>query len=354
MQKTKILPSIVTNDSWQLFQLEMEDGKYDFLTKMSKKEAIKEINSKASLREELEPFLAKQRFAQIVLDVTYDISGEKEQKFCTATLNKAIKQGNYKQAYKIMDYIHHKALVGKYPEQIWDDVTIAEDPKNSGVMMNRVYYDYLNSGKLADEDHYNQIKKINKLDPANPIVQHNLLYCRIKMDSNVVDKAVQSEIQSGIEALYKSSLSKKQVDVMNIEWQFRLLDALDTIEGTEEQQSVIIEKIKSFYNFKEGSWQNALKLALAFSRAKDYNYACTVLEPFLESAEVDSKLVFTYVSIASHVPEKFFSRKFSEAMAIAKKLDSERYCKLFGAPYMTFQVLDNPKIKEVYRQAGCR
>ena len=353
MQKSKITPAIITNDSWLLFQMEMEDGKYDFLTKMAKKEAIKTINSKQSLRDELEPYLAKQRFAQIILDVTYDISGKKEEKFCTAQFNKMVKQGNFKQAYKIMDFIHHKANVGKYPESIWDELLISEEAKNSGILMNRVYYEYLSSGKIVDEDQYEQIKKISKLDPANPVVQHNLLFCRVKLDSNVVDKTVQAEIQSGVEALYKTSLNKKTVDNLNIEWQFRLLDALDTIESAQDQRTAIIAKIKSFYNFKDGSWQNALKLAFAFSRAKDYYYACSVLEPFLESKDLDPKLVFAYISIASHVPEKFFSRKFSEAMAIAKSMDKDRFCKLFGEPFMTFQVLDNPKIKQIYRDAEC-
>ena len=45
MQHTKISPIIVTNDSWGLFQLEMEDGKYDYLTKLSKHEAINKINN---------------------------------------------------------------------------------------------------------------------------------------------------------------------------------------------------------------------------------------------------------------------------------------------------------------------
>lgn len=353
MQKNKISPTIITNDSWQLFQLEMEDGKYDFLTKMTKKDAIKNINSKPSLREELEPYLAKQRFAQVILDVTYDISGEKEQKFCQVQFNKAVKQGSTKQALKIMDFIHHKATIGKYTESVWDELVIAEEAKNSGFLMNKVYYDYLNSGKLVDEDHYRQVKKINSLDPSNATVLHNLLFCRVKLDSNVTDKTVQTEIQSGIDALYKTKLNKKYIDVLNIEWQFRLLDALDTIEGSEEQRSVIIEKIKSFYNFKEGSWQNALKLANAFSRAKDYLFACSVLEPFLNSADIDPKLVFSYIAIASHVPEKFFSRKFSDALALAQKLDKLKYCKLFGEPYMTFQVLDNPKIKQTFRETGC-
>ena len=77
MQKNKITPNIETKDSWALFELEMEDGKYADLVKLGKEKAIKKINSDRALVEELEPVLAKQRFAQMVMDVTYDISGDK-------------------------------------------------------------------------------------------------------------------------------------------------------------------------------------------------------------------------------------------------------------------------------------
>lgn len=112
MQKTKLKPIIMTNDSWALFQMEMEDGKYDYLTKMTKHQAIKAINSKLSLQKELEPTLAKQRFAQIVMDVTYDISGTKEEKFAYLKFNQAVRQENYKLAYKIMDFIYLKVKMG--------------------------------------------------------------------------------------------------------------------------------------------------------------------------------------------------------------------------------------------------
>jgi hypothetical protein len=101
------------------------------------------------------------------------------------------------------------------------------------------------------------------------------------------------------------------------------------------------------------TWQNALKLAGIFNRAKDFNYAATLLEPYLNMTNVNENLVFTYISSASRVQEKYYSRTFAKALTIAKTKNQERYCKLFGEPFMTFQVLENPEVKRTY-QTSCK
>ena len=351
MQQTKISPMILNKDSWELFQLEMEDGKYDYLTKMPKREAINKINHTKGLSEELESSLAKERFAQIVMDVTYDISGIKEEKFSVVQFNRAVKAGNTRQAYRIMDYIANKIREKKYGDESFDKLEIAPDPKNIGLLMNKIYYDYLLHNKVVDEEESKAITELQKIDPANAIINYNALFCKIQLDSTAGNKAEQADMQQKIDALYKSTLAKKQVDGLNIEWQFKIMDALDTLEGAQEQRQVCIDKIKSFYDFKSATKQNAIKLAYAFARAKEFKFACDLLEPYLASA--DDKVLFAYVSIASHVPEKFYSRRFSNALNEIKTRNPERYCKLFGAPYMSFQVLENPEIKKVYREANC-
>ncbi|MEO8760620.1 MAG: hypothetical protein ABI388_05460, partial [Bacteroidia bacterium] len=154
-----------------------------------------------------------------------------------------------------------------------------------------------------------------------------------------------------IDALYKSDISKTLIDGLNIEWQFKIMDAIDTLDDADAQRQACIDKIKSFYNFKEASKQNSLKLAYAFARAKDYNFASGLLEPYLKTN--DSKVLYAYVAIASHVPAKFFSHKFSNALNEIKVKDPAKYCKLFGDPFLSFQVLDNPDIKKVYKEANC-
>jgi hypothetical protein len=367
MQTTKINPAIITSDSWNLFQLEMEDGKFDYLTKMPKREAIRTINTKGGLTQELEPYLAKQRFAQIVMDVTYDITGNKEEKFTLVSFNRAVKGGNNKQAYKIMDFISKKTVADKYSKEIWDNLQIPMEAKYSGLLMNKVYYDYVEHGRVVDDDQYKDIQKLEQLDPASNIIKFNSLLCKVELDSTVGKKADQAALQTRIDALYKTEIPHNIINALNVEWQFKLMEALDTVDNAEAEIQAIVDKIKSFYNFKDGTWENGLKLSYAFCRAKDFKFASTILEPYIfpEKEKIPPKItqmpmgpdyekvLFAYISMSSHVPEKFFSRNFSDALAKAKELNKDRYCKLFGDPYMSFQVLDNPKVKKDFFEAGC-
>lgn len=352
--KSDINTSIITNDSWGLFILEMEDGQYDYLTRMSKKEAIRTINNKG-LATELEPYLSKQRFAQIVMDITYDITGPKEEKFCVFQLNRCVKNNDTKQAYKIEEFIAKNIKTKKYSDETWGKLDIPQDAKYSGLLMNRVYYDYVNNNKVATEDHQAELKKLAALDGSNPYITFNNLFCSIKLDTTVGDKAAIDEFQKKIDALYATELSKKNVDALNIEYQFKVMDAMDTVEGAQAEAIVqgCIDKIKSFYNLKEASWQNSLKLAYEFIRFKDYRFAASLLEPYVKETKVDEQLLFTYISLCAQLPERIKSNMFVTAMQKAKQVNPDRYCKLFGAPYLTFQVLDNPFVKKDYMDGKC-
>jgi hypothetical protein len=354
MQQNKITPNIETKDSWALFELEMEDGKFADLVKLGKEKAIKKINSDAALLNELEPVLSKQRFAQMVMDVTYDITGDKEQKFATVSFARAVKANKMSQAFKIMEYAAGQKIAKKYTEDVLDSFKIPENPQFINLLNNKAYYNYIANSSIVDEDDYNEFKRLEKIDATSDVVRFNRIFCSIKLDTTIGTKQEQGIMQQEIDALYKTKINKKSIDGLNIEWQFKIIESLDTTDGAEAQIEACINKIKSFYNFKDASWQNALKLAYVFTRGKDYKFSSNVLEPFLKVENVSEDLLFSYISIASHLPEKFYSRVFSDALHKAKAKNPERYCKLFGDPYMSFQVLDNPNAKKDYIEAGCR
>ena len=354
MQNNKITPIIETKDSWNLFELELEDGKYAELVKLGKEKATKKLNADNKMLKELEPVLAKERFAQIVMDVTYDISGSKEQKFTAVSFNRAIKANKTQQAYKIMEYAFNKKVEKKYTDDIMDSLKIPNDAKFTNFLNNKIYYNYLANSSLVDFDDLEQLKQLEKLDPTNDIVRFNRMYSSITLDTALGTKEQQAKMQQDIDALYKTKIQKKLIDGLNIEWQFKIMESLDTLENSEPLIEGCITKIKSFYDFKEASWQNSLKLAYAFTRGKDYKFSSNILEPFLKVENVDEGLLFSYISIASHLPEKFYSRTFCDALHKAKEKNPERYCQLFGEPRMSFQVLDNPSAKSDYREAGCK
>jgi len=348
-QKNKITPSIQTKDSWNLFMFENEDGKYADLVKLGKQKAIAKINSDNKLKEALEPLLAKERFARIVMDITYDLSGEKEKKFSTVAFNRAVKVDNKKQAHKVMEFIAKRVAEGRYPAGLFDSLKIDPIQKNVELLNNRQYYKYQQTGMIDEED-YSIFKKLIAIDPSNAVLQYNKVFCELKLDSNAGKIEHQVTVQQIIDGLY-GKLDSNYVNGLNIEWQFKILETLDTLENSAVQVDACISRIKSFYKIKDASWQNGLKLAYVFSRAKDYNYSATVLEPYLKMPKVPENLLFMYISAASRVQEKYYSRTFAKALELAKEINPERYCKLFGAPLITFQVLENPEVKKVYQNA---
>jgi outer membrane protein OmpA-like peptidoglycan-associated protein len=355
-QSLKIQPNIETRDSWDLFMLENDDGPNAALTTMGKKAAIKKINDDKKLQEELEPVLAKERFAQVIMDITYDVSGNKEQRFTNVSFGRALKAGKEKQAYKIMEYISKATVSKKYSSGALDSLEIPEGAQYVNLANNKVHYRFLLNGNNVDDDDQEEIERLYKLAPDNEILKYNRLYCAIRLDTAAANPDAQAKMQSEIDEMYtKTKIEKRLLDGLNIEWQFKIMEALDTADTPAAEAAIdaCVTRIKGFYDIKESTWQNALKLAFVFTRAKDYKYACSLLEPFVTD-NAQENLIFAYISIACHLPDKFYARNFARALSIAHKRNNDRYCKLFGEPFMSFQVLDNPVIKKEYFESGCK
>ncbi|MFL5763175.1 MAG: hypothetical protein ACJ77K_04475 [Bacteroidia bacterium] len=352
MQQKGVITNVKTLDSWNLFQMECEDGKYDYLTKMPKEKAIAEINGKG-LSGELEPVLGKERFAQIIMDVTYDITGPKEEKFSVSKFNQAMKKNDLRQCLKIQYYIGKQMRAQKYTTEAPSKMNIPFEAKNSGVLNNQVVLHYMYDNNTVTEEDYDEMKKLAALDPANNYIAFNNIFCAVKLDSTIGDTKAQNEMQKRIDAMYKTDVPKKYVDALNIEWQFKIIESVDSADNSEQVTTACIEKIKTFYNIKESSWQNNLKLAYVFARFRDYKFAASLLAPFIPEESVNENVLFAYASICAKMPELYKTKTFALALKKAEEKNHDRYCKLFGAPNITFQVFENPYVKADYKKAAC-
>ncbi|GIV29876.1 MAG: hypothetical protein KatS3mg028_0942 [Bacteroidia bacterium] len=230
-QSVKVKPVIITNDSWNLFMLENEDGPYAHLVAMGKRKAVQKINSDKKLLQELEPILARERFAQVVMDVTYDISGNKEQKYSYAMLKKSVKAGDTMQAFGILKYIYNNIRNNKYPKQFLDTIKLPVTKENIAFTNNLIYYRYLLNNDLRDED-AEVLRKNFEMDNANPVLQYNSVFAKIKTDSAIGNKDNQVKIQNEIDNLSKTNLDKQLINTLNAEWQFKLIDYYDTIPNS--------------------------------------------------------------------------------------------------------------------------
>ncbi|OFX44631.1 MAG: hypothetical protein A2046_01235 [Bacteroidetes bacterium GWA2_30_7] len=346
IQKNNINKEIITSENWDDFKKDIAVTTNVKLATMSLDEAKEYIKSN-NLQKELEPIFANHRYAQIDMDITYDILGQKEETYVISRFNKAVKNNNLPLALSIQKFIFKKVLSETYAKEAVYKQDIPNTQAFAGLLMNKLWLEMKIDNEELDETMCEKIIAIAQLDPFNSYLQYNKLFCHILHESVGDDNQIQ-EYQAKIMELYFSTLSKPTVDALNLEYQFKIIDALDTLDTPHPLLIESLNRVKEIVNLKDANWLNSLKLAYLFMKQKDFEFAAKLLEPFIDNEQVFEELIFTYISLCSHTPAKLSSNKFVRAMQKAQEINHERYCKLFDGKHLSFQVFENEIVKKDY------
>ena len=355
-QKVKFISNIVTDYNVEDFKRDIKGTQWEKLANMSVKE-IQDYIAKNDLQKQLEPILQKHRYARVIMDITYRLDEENEEKYVLNRFNRNVKENNLIQALAIQKYIFKKVLARKYSERAVYGQEIPEKPEYAGLLMNKLWLSGLLMNKLwlekfvknheLNEEYCQRIAKLHELAPDNIYIRYNHYYCRVMFDEFKTDKQLM-DLQNDISSLYSTGLKRRTVDLLNLEFQFKKIQLLDTLDIPSPLLLASLDTIKYIYKLTETNWQNSLKLAYIFMGQKDYEFAAKLLEPYINKENVFDELLFTYISVCSHLPHKYSSPKFTLAMQKAAEIDPNRFCSLYKKKKISFQSLENPFIKELY------
>ncbi|MFH2094870.1 MAG: hypothetical protein ABIJ16_04145, partial [Bacteroidota bacterium] len=338
--------NITTSDNWDDFARDIQGTEYSNMASMNINQAQDYIRNN-NLNKKLEPYLKNHRYAQLEMVVIYEIEGDKEQAYVVKMFNNAVKDYDRAKALSIQKYIFKQIVAGKYNAEAVTGMEIPENSNFAGVLMNKLWLERFVNAEDINEDCCHRVDEIYKLDPTNDYLKFNQLYCNFIYKPVENDEQIK-QIQEAIDALYESTLTKETVDMLNLEFQFTIIDALDTLDQPPVLLIESLERIKQIVNLEEANWQNNLKLAYIFMRQKDYDFAAKLLEPSVEKKVVFEELVFLYLSLCSRSPDRVYSNRFVSANKRAFKLNQERYCKLFDGSKFSVQVLENTLVKDFY------
>lgn len=355
-QKDKVVSNITTGDNIEDFKRDVQGTEFANMATMTVPEAQEYIR-KNNLIKKLEPILQKHRYGKLTMNITYDIAGKKEQAFVLSRFNKSVKENNLTRALSIQKFIFRKVLKKEYTGEAVTGQEIPETPEFAGLLLNKLWLSGLLMNKLWLEKYINneeiseefcdKITTLHNMAPENFYITYNWFYCRILHQELTGDKSI-VDFQKEISGLYSTGLKKKTVDLLNMEYQFKVIQYLDTLDEPPPLLLASLDTIRAISKLTEANWQNSLKLAYIFVSQKDYEFAAKLLEPYIISDNPFDELIFSYISICSHLPYKFGSPRFVLAMNKAKELDKDRYCKLFKKDKLTIQALENTKVKELY------
>jgi outer membrane protein OmpA-like peptidoglycan-associated protein len=344
-QNASMVDSIVTLPNWDDLKTDVKGTAHEKLAEMTYHEAIQYVNANAG---QMEPILENHRYANVVVWVTYDIDGDKEQEYVVKQFNDAVEADNLDYALSIQKHIFNRVAEGRYNSKAVTNMRIPNGRKYVGLNMNKICLRKIVYLDPIDSTYLEQVDNLFKLDGTNPYVRFNDLFCEVKL-TNMGDTYAVEELQDRIDMLYDSEINKRTVDLLNIELQYQIMDVYKDSLGFEHPVVVqSLDRIKRIIDFDEINWQNSLKLAGVFVNHGDYEYAFGLLDPWIDEEIVNVTLLTTYISLCTKVDKKIYSNKFVLALEKLRKHDQKTFCKLFKGDKLSVQTFANTKVKEMY------
>ena len=285
------------------------------------------------------------------MTVVYDIKGEKEQAYVMSRFQKAIKEKkDIPYILSIQEYIFNKVKSGDYKYNAVKKQFIPKEKEYSFLLMNKLMFENKYNNLSVDENYCNKMGELLEIDKENDFLRYNKLCCEVKYNE-LGDPANIKATQNAINELYTTKIDRSALDMLNLKYQFRIVEELDTLGEDIENPAIIAaaDKIRSILKIDDTDWKSALKLAnTVIKQQQDYKYAVKILEPFIYKDKTDEELLFTYISLCSLFPEKLYSDVFATAMQKASVENPERFCKLFDGSKLSVQTFENLKVKEIY------
>jgi len=333
-------------DGWVDFQKDIVQNEEYYYLGFDKKEALETLKANGGkVAKILDTLLAKECYAEVVMHITYQIDGINEHVYAVTKFNRALAANQPAVAMAVQKYIMQQVEAKKYASTIADKMNIPFVKANQPFLNNQLYISSLPMKEYSDSVLMN-MPKVHNLNSANAITNYNRIICKIAA-AKWSSVAEINSIQTEIDRLYaQKTLSKEAINSLNLEFQAKVLAYLTTQSGTPENETMktnTIAKIKQYTAEQTNNWQNAYKLASIFIKERDYPYALSLLEPFLDDATISNDFLFSYISLAAHREADYLSTTFSVTVKRAAEKDAARLCGLFDK--LPVSVLDNREVK---------
>jgi len=345
-QNANIVDSIETAANLKDLQNAVRGTSFESLCDMDMNQAINYVNSN---QKKLEPYLRQTRYADITMDVTYDLrDAKKEQKYVLKQFNKAVEAKQLDLALSIQKYILKQVVAGRYDDRAVSEMNIPEGADYVGLNMNKVWLTQFIYSDPLDEDYRDRVDELNQQDLTNAYVDYNDILCEVVVNDLSKEQYV-AKLQSRIDKLYNTPINMDVVDMLNIELQYQVMDIYKDSCGYDHPTVVkCLEKMKDIIKFDKLDWEKSLKFASIFINHSDYEYAIHLLEPWIEDSRVPLVYISTYVTVCSKVEYKVHSNNFVKALERLKQMDPKYFCDLFKSDRLSMQTFVNTKAKAVY------
>ena len=344
--------NIVTKENFDGFYESIKGSPYeDQLTKLSKEDLRKLINSD-TLKIDLEPYLAQQRKAEITLTV--------ERVFMDEALFSVLPDW-FEKALNEKDYVKAKIYQSVMLKNIGNDNIGIDKILNIKIPQSKETISFLNNqiairwyySDAANKDSLHQallkdVESLLLIDPSNSFLQYNKAVLRLLLWSHDFTREAEPRlVLREIKLLGSSNIERWMINRLILNYNIISADYYYDNKKFIEREKALINVKKSLFSSNLDRDQS-FRIANYFMFQLRIDWAIDIMKPFAIKENIDEEFLFTFLTVAIYNKEKVPQNEFEQFMVRAKKLNKERFCKLFGAPNMSFQLLKDIPVKKLF------
>lgn len=343
--------NVYTKENWDGFFQSLEGSPYESFFKKLSRQSIRDIVNSDTLKFNLEPYLADQRKADIILKI-------EKIKWDSAVLNNILP--TYIQAIKKQDAFYAKALqslvyreivLGKISYDSLAKIIVPHTPDMAGVACNHYTLMYI-AAKLQGKNVKDQLFKLflalKLTNPTHPYVLHNYYLLQLEdWSKNYESLSDPESLLKDIKKLYNTRIENWRVNrlVMN----FSIIAADYYYEKNDfDKREKYLKEAKKYLLQSQLDREQTIIIADYFIFQMRTDWVLEILKPWIDNNQYDQQILFRYLKMAIYHPEKISISQISDLLEKAKQLNLQEYCHLFGYPQMSFQLLENLSILKHY------
>jgi uncharacterized protein YkwD len=350
-QADTITTKIDSEENWTEFFRDIKLTEYkDFkdLTKDEIKEKLKDEKIKA----DLEPILKNHRKATIMLLIENkkDVKAE-DTEGMKLVFKQTIQRKNIKEAVDIQSHFLSMVRRKILSEEFLDTLIIPESLLYGRLLSNKEAFKYF-EGRDSSDIHkaYQHYSRLSKLIPSNPHLLYNLSVLKIKMWHAGEDSMIKPEIMlKEIQSLLNMHIDKKMVKRLLIDFYLLATDYFVKTNQLKLKEQAL-NYINTSYTTAIHNEEELMLLTNYLVYYGRFDLALKMLHPLAIKHTVSEDLLFYYIGLT--IINEFETSKLNYAAILhsAVKINKERFCKIFSSTGITFQLLNNEKLKGLYCQ----
>ena len=343
---------IKTQENWEGFYKSLKGSPYEPELLKLTQEQIKKIVNSDTLEINLEPYLEDQRQAKIILSVEKIFMDSALYSVLIDRFKKSIKTKDYAKAKVYQSIIFSAIKKGKIEKEEVLKLEIPHLKQTVSLNNNQIAFRWQYS-MVENRDSLNKyllrdIQTQQVVDPGNTYLEYNRILLKLLLWSEKYDRQSDPKyLLRDIKALYNRDIEPYKIHQLLLNFHIISADFYYETKKFRERDKALNE-VKKILLQSQLNRDQVLKIANYFTFQMRIDWAIELMKPWALRKNIDEEFLFTFITVAIYNKELVTPKEYQEFMLRAKEMNKDRFCKMFGYPNMSFQLLKDVSVKSIY------